>query len=205
MALALLSDHGEVCQYLTRAPLPFILWCGNPYWTSGSWNNSYFKSSLGQVNFFCNFSYTSSENETYFSFSTVEINSPQLTIDYMGILSDGGGTLVDCGTAFSYLSERCVAPELPKCRSSNDTFSQDYSSLVAIDGFKFNEGDNLTHMDCEAKWLNKYSCVAYASVNEDAQTGCEIRSTPPHISRIYSNVERRIYFKNSEDISGNSN
>ena len=97
--------------------------------------------------------------------------------------------------------------KIPKCRSSNDTFSQDYSSLVAIDGFKFNEGDNLTHMDCEAKCeakcLNKCSWVAYASANEDAQTGCEIWSALPHISRIYSNVERRIYIINSEDISGN--
>ncbi|KAK7859327.1 g-type lectin s-receptor-like serine/threonine-protein kinase ces101, partial [Quercus suber] len=146
----------------------------------GSWNNAYFNSSPLRrlTNSYCNFSYISNENETFFSYSTVQTNSPQLTIDYLGALSvDSGSTLVNCTSAFSYFSEGCVAQELPVCRSPNDTFSPNYDTWDNIEGLMFDEGDNLTLMDCEAKCLNNCSCVAYASTNPDAQTGCEIWST----------------------------
>nr|XP_023890086.1 G-type lectin S-receptor-like serine/threonine-protein kinase CES101 [Quercus suber] len=177
-----------------------ISWRGNTYWTSGSWNNAYFNSSPLRrlTNFYCNFSYISNENETYFSYSTVQTNSPQLTIDYLGALSvDSGSTLVNCTSAFSYFSEGCVAQELPVCRSPNDTFSPNYDTWDNIEGLMFDEGDNLTLMDCEAKCLNNCSCVAYASTNPDAQTGCEIWSTTIPLSDV--SIPRTIYFLDSED------
>ncbi|KAL4626190.1 hypothetical protein ACB092_05G077700 [Castanea dentata] len=176
-----------------------ISWRGNTYWASGSWNNAYFNSSPSRrlTNPYCNFTYISNEIETYFSYSTVQTNSPQVTIDYLGALSvDSGSTLVNCTSAFSYFSEGCVAKELPVCRSPNDTFSPNYDTWYNIEGLMFDEGDNLTLMDCEAKCLNNCSCVAYASTNPDAQTGCEIWSTTIPMSDV--SIPRTIYFYDSE-------
>ena len=145
-----------------------ILLNGDIYWTSGYLNSS----SPRLTNSIYSFDYISNENETYFNCSvdTGKIIWPQLTIDYLGVLPDNNGTLVNCTSASAYLNEGCVA-QLPVYRSPNDTFS----SLI-IEGLKFNEGENLTLKDCEAKCLKNGSCVAYASTNEENQTICEIWS-----------------------------
>ncbi|KAL0010706.1 hypothetical protein SO802_005814 [Lithocarpus litseifolius] len=106
------------------------------------------------------FDYTSNENETYFSYSAADIYSPQLSINYLGVLSDDKGVIVNCTSASSNLNEGCVAKENLQCRSLNETFSRVFGSWDDIDGFKFNEGDNLTLMDCKAKCWNNCSCVA---------------------------------------------
>ena len=115
--------------------------------------------------------------------------SRKLTLDEWGVLYDD----------FNYTQANCGV-KLPECRNSNDEysnsndeFSPDYGSWDAIDGFEFNEGDNLTLLDCKFKCLNNCSCVAFASTNEDTQTGCEIWSTPV-IFGPHSNVTRTIYF-----------
>uniref|UniRef100_A0A2N9GG82 Bulb-type lectin domain-containing protein n=1 Tax=Fagus sylvatica TaxID=28930 RepID=A0A2N9GG82_FAGSY len=150
-----------------------ILWRQDIYWTSGSWYNGSFNSSSSLLtDSYCDFSYISNETET--SFTCVRKDStplyPQLAIDYLGVLSDGR-TLVNCTTSdFSNPSEGCVPQELPECRSRSHyhTFTP-YSGLWDdIDGFRFDEGDNLTLMDCKSKCLNNCSCVAYASTN----SGC---------------------------------
>ena len=70
-----------------------------------------------------------------------------------------------------------MAQDIPGCRMS-EYFSQYY--------FKFNEGENLTIVDCKAKCFNNCSCVAYASTNLDFQTGCQIWSTRPSTAGNYS-------------------
>ncbi|KAF3955442.1 hypothetical protein CMV_019339 [Castanea mollissima] len=87
----------------------------------------------------------------------------------------------------------CVAKENLQCRSLKETFSRVFGSWHD-DGFKFNESDNLTLMDCKAKCLNNCSCVAYASTNEENQTGCEIWSTGPRIASTDASKRRTIYF-----------
>nr|XP_023904503.1 G-type lectin S-receptor-like serine/threonine-protein kinase CES101 [Quercus suber] len=164
-----------------------IMLHGEIYWTSGYVNSSSFR--LTNSNY--SFDYTSKENETYFSYSAADIYSPQLSINYLGVLSDDKGVIVDCTSASSYLNEGCVAKE--KCGSLNETFSRVFGSWHDIDGFKFNEGDNLTLMDCKAKCLNNCSCVAYASTNEENQTGCEIWSTGPGIASTDASMRRTIY------------
>ncbi|XP_065628490.1 G-type lectin S-receptor-like serine/threonine-protein kinase CES101 [Quercus suber] len=164
-----------------------IMLHGEIYWTSGYVNSSSFR--LTNSNY--SFDYTSNENETYFSYSAADIYSPQLSINYLGVLSDDKGVIVDCTSASSYLNEGCVAKE--KCGSLNETFSRVFGSWHDIDGFKFNEGDNLTLMDCKAKCLNNCSCVAYASTNEENQTGCEIWSTGPGIASTDASMRRTIY------------
>ncbi|KAK7847337.1 g-type lectin s-receptor-like serine/threonine-protein kinase ces101 [Quercus suber] len=162
-----------------------ILLNGDIYWTSGYLNSS----SPRLTNSIYSFDYISNENETYFNCSvdTGQIIWPQLTIDYLGVLSDNNGTLVNCTSASAYLNEGCVA-QLPECRSTNDTFSS-----LTIEGLKFSEGENLTHKDCEAKCLKNCSCVAYASTNEENQTICEIWSKGGLVLTDGS-IPRTIYF-----------
>ena len=166
-----------------------ILLHGDIYWTSGYVNSSSFR--LTNSNY--SFDYTSNENETYFSYSAADIYSPQLSINYLGVLSDDKGAIVNCTSDFSYLNQGCVAKVNLQCRSLNETFSRVFGS-PHDDGFKFNEGDNLTLMDCKAKCLNNCSCVAYASTNEENQTGCEIWSTGPRIASTDASKRRTIYF-----------
>ncbi|KAK4547506.1 hypothetical protein RGQ29_032829 [Quercus rubra] len=169
-----------------------ILLHGDIYWTSGYVNSPSFR--LTNSNY--SFDYTTNENETYFSYSAADIYLPPLSINYLGVLSDDKGAIVNCTSASSYLNEGCVAKVNLQCRSINETFSQVFGSWHD-DGFKFNEGDNLTLMDCEAKCLNNCSCVAYASTNEENQTGCEIWSTGPRIASTDASKRRTIYFLDS--------
>ena len=90
--------------------------------------------------------------------------------------------------------------ELPECRSRSHyhTFTP-YSGLWDdIDGFRFDEGDNLSLMDCKSKCLNNCSCVAYASTIQDAQTGCQIWWRSPGHILSDSYAPRTIYVLNSE-------
>ena len=169
-----------------------ILLHGDIYWT-----NEYVyvnSSSFLLTNSHYSFDYTSNENETYFSYSAAaDIYSPQLSINYLGVLSDDKGAIVNCTSDSSYLNQGCVAKVNLQCRSLNETFSRVFGSWHD-DGFKFNEGDNLTLMDCKAKCFNNCSCVAYASTNEENQTGCEIWSTGPRIASTDASKRRKIYF-----------
>lgn len=61
-----------------------------------------------------------------------------------------------------------------------------FDPTLTKDRFNFNEGENLTIMDCEAKCFNNCSCLAYASTNLDFQTGCQIWSTRPSTATNYS-------------------
>ena len=152
------------------------------------WN---FSQDSGPTDYY-NFRYVSNENEAYFYYHGEKediTKSRKLTLDEWGVLYDD----------FNYTQANCGV-KLPECRNSNDEysnsydeFSPDYGSWDAIDGFEFNEGDNLTLLDCKFKCLNNCSCVAFASTNEDTQTGCEIWSTPV-IFGPHSNVTRTIYF-----------
>ncbi|KAM4111471.1 hypothetical protein ACJW30_05G070100 [Castanea mollissima] len=165
-----------------------ILLHGVIYWTSGYVNSSSFRLTNSRYSF----DYTSNENETYLNYPAVA--DIYLSINYLGVLFDDKGVIVNCTSASSYLNEGCVAKENHQCRSLNETFSRVLGSWDDIDGFKFNEGDNLTLTYCEAKCLNNCSCVAYASTNEENQIGCEIWSTGPGIASTDASMRRTIYF-----------
>ena len=112
--------------------------------------------------------------------------SPSLTIDYLGYLNDSRGAIVNCRNPFTkdfynaVFYYGCAKKKLPACRSTDSKF-QIFPYLLSdkSNGFLFNESDNLTIMDCQAKCLNNCSCIAYASTNEDGDAGCEIWSTMP--------------------------
>ena len=177
-----------------------ILWRGNIYWTSEPWNIGRLKLSYSNYSF----SHVSNENETYFSYSLINqdfTKSPSLTIDYSGILFDSGGVMVDCSPLIDEpiyfgIEDKCAMTKLPECRSPDSNIQTFPFSLGnSTNGFKFNESDNLTIVDCQAKCLNNCSCIAYASTNEDDDAGCEIWSTLPSPEDIFltNSVGRTIY------------
>ena len=137
-----------------------------------------------------NFNYISNVNETYLNYTSVEEyyktqDIQPLKIDYFGRLSDEFDTLVDCNSTF--MTRGCKA----QCRSHDDTFTPVCSSMK--DGFKFDESDNLTRKDCEVKCFDNCSCVAYASTNQVAQTGCEIWSTTDRFIGFSNPNARTVY------------
>ena len=161
-----------------------ILWHGNLYWTSEPWNNSDFELSYSRYDF----NYVSNENETYLYYSVNEniTTTPRLTMDYLGKLNDSSETLVHCSPSINVpiyldINSGCAVKKLPECKGPDSNL---YIFPVLLgnssNGFKFNESESLTIVDCQAKCLNNCSCIAYASINEDGGAGCEIWSTWPN-------------------------
>ncbi|KAF4399760.1 hypothetical protein G4B88_022843 [Cannabis sativa] len=173
-------------------------WRGSKYWTSGPWreeSEGCFDSFKGE---FCDhykykFSYVSNEEETYFNYSvSKEITIfPRLSLTPNGEIEGYGMnamfTQVSCLSSSSSSSSSssplrfgCVELKLPSCRNrfDMDNSNKFVSKLGAMSqtGFKFNEKDNLTILDCWDICLQNCSCVAYASTNDDIGTGCEIWS-----------------------------
>ena len=132
-----------------------ILWRESLYWTSPSVHFN--STSMGLTWSGYNFNYISNVNETYLNYTGVEENYitriiRPLKIDYFGRLSDEFGTLVDCNSTNFFIPRGCKA----QCRSHDDTFTPVSSSMK--DGFKFDESDNLTQKECEAKCFDNCSC-----------------------------------------------
>ncbi|XP_062089367.1 G-type lectin S-receptor-like serine/threonine-protein kinase CES101 [Humulus lupulus] len=162
-------------------------WRGSNYWASGPWRDGCFDSLKDE---FCNhyrynFSYISNEKETYFNYSvSKEITIfPRFTLSPNGEIEGYGMNLmfteVSCLSSSSLppsLRFGCVKQKLPSCRNSS-RYNKFVSKVGAMSraGFKFNENDNLTIVDCWEKCLQNCSCVAYASTNDNG-TGCEIWS-----------------------------
>ncbi|KAM6585958.1 hypothetical protein CsatB_012960 [Cannabis sativa] len=169
-------------------------WRGSKYWTSGPWreeSEGCFDSFKGE---FCDhyeykFSYVSNEEETYFNYSvSKEITIfPRVSLTPNGEIKGYGMnamfTQVSClssSSSSSPLRFGCVELKLPSCRNrfDMDNSNKFVSKIGAMSqtGFKFNEKDNLTILDCWDICLQNCSCVAYASTNDDIGTGCEIWS-----------------------------
>ncbi|KAM4100225.1 hypothetical protein ACB094_05G052400 [Castanea mollissima] len=189
-----------------------ILWHGNIYWTSDPWNNSHSRLPFSSYDF----SYVSNENESYFNYSVgndITI-TPRLSIDYLGHLNASSVTLVRCSphTSPIYLGissafpiygdidSGCAVTKLPECKGPDSSLYIVFDWLGnSSNGFKFNESDNLTIVDCQAKCLNNCSCIAYAPTNEDGDAGCEIWSTWPKEITSTSFSERTVYHLKSPD------
>uniref|UniRef100_A0A7N2LM88 Bulb-type lectin domain-containing protein n=1 Tax=Quercus lobata TaxID=97700 RepID=A0A7N2LM88_QUELO len=133
-----------------------ILWHGNIYWTSEPWNNSQFKLPYSSNDF----SYVSNENETYFNYSVGKdiTTTPRLLIDYLGKLNDSSGALVSCSRSTYYpiyfgMTDGCAVQKLPECKGpgSNLYILPSIFKGNSSNGFEFNESDNLTIVDCQAK------------------------------------------------------
>ncbi|KAJ7951785.1 putative Receptor protein kinase [Quillaja saponaria] len=174
-----------------------IWWWKKIVWTSGEWdhNERTFSNTKGLVDF--NFTYVSNENETYFKYFLISY----LNIVREGVLFGGSGAYYSCvSNNHPPFQAGCKLPKPPSCRSlsqqhnnSNDLILPSWNGTgkMSMEGFRFDESENLTTTDCWLKCLNNCSCVAYSNTNEDA-TGCEIWGTKAKFAA--NNDGRQIYF-----------
>ncbi|KAJ7970101.1 putative Receptor protein kinase [Quillaja saponaria] len=167
-------------------------------WTSGEWdsNEGSFRNLKGLIDF--NFTYVSNENETYYRYFLVSF----IKLLRVGVLTLYGssGVSFSCNSNDQYpFHAGCKFPKPPQCRRIhqqyhvNDVLLPNFNGtgIMSMEGFKFDEGDNLTTSDCWMKCLYNCSCVAYSNTNVDA-TGCEIWSTTAKFTA--TTAGRQIYF-----------
>ncbi|KAK0597172.1 hypothetical protein LWI29_022556 [Acer saccharum] len=111
---------------------------GEVRWTSGHWPNGEFKSWVDRG---YNFSYTSNEQEKYFSYSEKDdvTSFPTLQITDDGSLNDDGG--------FSMLQ----ITDSAICNRGSSHFKIKSGLMSSVDGTKFRESDNMTLYDCGLK------------------------------------------------------
>ncbi|KAJ7951792.1 putative Receptor protein kinase [Quillaja saponaria] len=159
-----------------------VWWREKIVWTSGEWdhNERTFSNTKGLADF-NNFTYISNENETYFEHL---LNSNICIKSWGSICGIASGTCSACVTSDSppFLAG-CNMPKPPQCRRNLQYNGNDFvlpswygTGKMSMEGFKFDDSENLTYTDCWLKCLNDCSCVAYSHTNEDV-TGCEIWST----------------------------
>ncbi|KAK0596796.1 hypothetical protein LWI29_019169 [Acer saccharum] len=156
-----------------------IRWFGEDQWTSGLWPNGEFKSWVDRG---YNFSYTSNEQEKYFSYSVKDdvTSFPSLQINQYGYLYDDSG--------FSITSSAI-------CNRGSSYFDVKSGLISSVDGTKFRESDNMTLDDCQLKCYKNCSCVAYAATNRENKTGCEIWSRGTKFIKSHTDDSRNIYLE----------
>ncbi|KAJ7962992.1 Serine/threonine protein kinase [Quillaja saponaria] len=154
----------------------FVMWWkGDIIWTSGEWYQGSFGNLKDLLDF--NFNYTSNENETYFKYFASYIN-----LDPEGTVNGISGVLYNCISSKDQLPfyGGCEIPSPPQCRIGGDgnkfLTSRNETGKMSAEGFKFEEGENLSLIDCWMKCMKNCSCVAYSYAYVDG-TGCEIWSS----------------------------
>ncbi|KAJ7962987.1 putative Receptor protein kinase [Quillaja saponaria] len=172
-----------------------IWWREMIMWTSGEWdpNQQTFRNTKGLVDF--NFTYVSNENETYFKIFLLSY----LNIIRDGSIYSGSDTYYSCASNDRPpFQAGCKLPKTPQCRKSQQHSdnglvlpSWNGTGKMSMEGFKFDESENLTISDCWLKCLNNCSCVAYSTTNED-DSGCEIWSITAKY--VATNDGLNIYF-----------
>ncbi|KAK0596135.1 hypothetical protein LWI29_013090 [Acer saccharum] len=156
-----------------------IRWFGEVQWTSGLWSNEEFKSWVDRS---YNFSYTSNEQEKYFSYSVKDdvIPFPRLQIDQYGDLHADSGF---------YITDSTI------CNRGSSYFDVKSGLMSSVDGTKFRESDNMTLHDCRLKCYKNCSCVAFAATNTENKTGCEIWSRGTKFIKSHTDDSRTIYLE----------
>ncbi|KAI9159853.1 hypothetical protein LWI28_002573 [Acer negundo] len=155
-------------------------WHGEVQWTSGLWpNGEEFKSWVDRG---YNFSYTSNEQEKYFSYSVKEdvTSFPSLQIGQYGDLYDDSGFSIT---------------DIAICNRGSSYFEVKSGLMSSVDGTKFRESNNMTLFDCRLKCDKNCSCVAYAATNRENETGCEIWSRGTKFIKSHTDDSRTIYLE----------
>ncbi|KAJ0007578.1 hypothetical protein Pint_29815 [Pistacia integerrima] len=157
-----------------------IWWDGDAWWRSGLWQNGNVSSFFDSKRDY-SFSYTTNEQEKYFSYSVNEdvTSFPILQISSTGALIND--------------QESSVAnsqDDYPDCRAKL-TYFDIRTGCTSGKGFKF----NMTIAHCKAKCMKNCSCVAFASTNKINDTGCEIWSRETKFIESSSHDSRQIYME----------
>ncbi|CAL5429367.1 unnamed protein product [Camellia sinensis] len=156
---------------------------GQPYWTSGNLENQTqtFPNMLmlngPQSQDYCFLNYISNNDEKYFTFSGLNGSFWMLKLESDGEIYEGPNRLLLGPLNFCYgyqsvnEANGCVISELPKCRSSDDTFLQKRASFLPINARSdYDDNSSLSISDCAQRCWNNCDCVGF-NVNSNG-TGC---------------------------------
>ncbi|TXG69068.1 hypothetical protein EZV62_004003 [Acer yangbiense] len=173
-----------------------VWWRGEIKGTSGHLLNGQFKSWYARG---YNFSYTSNEQEKYFSYSVSEdiTSYPMLQIDWDGSLVDDRGESIGSCSVFD---EYCGSDGSHRMCSSVSSYFVSNNGFMSGGGIKFRESDNMTLADCRQKCYKNCSCVAYAATNRANDTGCEVWSRGTEFIESYDGNNREIYVESEESL-----
>ena len=148
---------------------------GERYWTSGTLKDQTFKymSALNMGMYF-NLSYTSTNDEKYFTFNRISGSLWMLRLDSDGQIAEGLSRLRFGPFKFCYGYESddgCVTSELPHCRRRNDNFTQKrVYFLPDITTRQDDDNSSLSFIDCMERCWNECNCVAFNVYSNG--TGC---------------------------------
>ncbi|KAK0598347.1 hypothetical protein LWI29_033898 [Acer saccharum] len=164
---------------------------GEVRWTSGLWPNGEFKSWVDRG---YNFSYTSNEQEKYFSYSVKDdvTSFPTLQITDDGSLNDDGGFSMLCskeGRHCGSITDSAI------CNRGSSYFDVKFGLMSSGDGTKFMESDDMTLDDCRLKCFKNCSCVAYAATYRENITECEIWSRGTKFIKSHTDDSRTIHLE----------
>ncbi|TXG69082.1 hypothetical protein EZV62_004017 [Acer yangbiense] len=168
-----------------------IKWRGEVHWTSGLWQNGKF---ISWVVHGYKFSYTSNEQEKYFSYSVKDdfTSFPSLQIDRRGYLNDDSRFSMSCSEEGRYCGPNTNSA---MCNRGSSYFGVKFGLMSYGDGTKFKESDNMTLDDCRFKCYQNCSCVAFAATNTENKTGCEIWSRGTKFIKSQTDDSRIIYLE----------
>ncbi|KAL6955727.1 hypothetical protein U1Q18_041308 [Sarracenia purpurea var. burkii] len=156
-----------------------VLRRGEPYWTSGLLKDQTFGSIPALNSPFLeshyNFSFVSTDSEKYFTFSGLRGSLWMFLLRPDGGIEDGANSVYGPSDfCYGYESDNgCVASELPRCRSSKDSFVQKRANfLPSIARDDYDPNSTLTLSDCMERCWSNCNCVGFA--NNSNGTGCII-------------------------------
>lgn len=171
-----------------------LLHRGAIFWTSGNWRDGRFEfseelSSINNQEFV--FRRFSNENETFFNYSTSNLNNGVIEIQpRLRLVNDGRlvGSKWDLKVECPYFENElfevakgvsgdgCVGKKqhkVPECRNPPKRFSttQRFGNMER-NSLRYSDSENLTIYDCEKICISSCGCIAFSSTNEEG-TGCE--------------------------------
>ncbi|XP_016449873.1 G-type lectin S-receptor-like serine/threonine-protein kinase CES101 isoform X2 [Nicotiana tabacum] len=166
-----------------------ILWMGKVYWKSGPLPNGHF-----------GFKYVSNADEKYFMYTAHNSVYGRYTVSPSGSIQDGFERNKVFGNCIDGIPDAgCVKQVLPQCRTAKKYWFELRQVYMFGDSFKIEENYTLSLSDCKAKCENDCSCVAYASVDSNDGTGCQIWGNSSSFVTASNSLARGVFFLTRKD------
>ncbi|GKB21033.1 G-type lectin S-receptor-like serine/threonine-protein kinase, partial [Tanacetum coccineum] len=156
---------------------------GQPYWSSGNWNNQTFEYMRQLEAYKINYTYNNKQRYLTYNIDQDYVDpqgyrsAPPWGLTSQGRLRAGTNFIVFLTPEFCYgIQTRtgCMkgSSGLPECRTENDNFSEQNGEFVAdVTKSVTDSNSSLGISDCFVKCWNSCSCVGFKSSNDNG-TGC---------------------------------
>ncbi|KAE7998281.1 hypothetical protein FH972_002840 [Carpinus fangiana] len=142
---------------------------GDMYWVSGVGSNSDFENvgTMTSDGRYYNFSYVSNENESYFNYSSPDMDVSRWVLYSDGQLTDNPKAIfVRKGMCFGYSSDGgCVKQNVPNCRNSNQKLEERYGYFLPPSP-RWDGNSSLSIGDCWAQCWSNCSCSGFGTVDK---------------------------------------